>query len=508
MRLGEIVTLLDGVELRARAEGAGNELPDGLQVVELAYDSREVGPGSLFFCLSGSQDDGHRHAGQAVAAGAIALVCERPVPTHVPQLIVPRPRAAMNRLASAFFGHPSRQLGLVGVTGTNGKTTSAYLLESILRTAGERTGLIGTIEARVAGEVTPDVSSGRRTTPESVDLQRLLRQMVDVGVTSCALEVTSIGLAQGRVEGTYFEVAAFTNLTQDHLDYHHDIERYYQAKRSLFASDRCKSALINVDDPFGRRLAGEIEVPSVTFGVDSSADLVASEVRTGPEGSFFRAVGMGLDRQLRIRLPGRFNVANALAAAGAATLLRLPQEAIAEGLEAVDGVPGRFQSVGNGQPFSVIVDYAHTPDGLARVLSAAADLARGPYPSTPSPGRVVAVFGCGGDRDRGKRPLMGEAAGRHADLVFITSDNPRSEAPLEIIAEIEEGLVTAPPRLGYHKVPEREEAIRRALFEAGPGDVVVIAGKGHETYQEIAGRTIAFDDRLVAQRCLEILGQP
>ncbi|MGH2769181.1 MAG: UDP-N-acetylmuramoyl-L-alanyl-D-glutamate--2,6-diaminopimelate ligase [Actinomycetota bacterium] len=501
MRLEEIVTLLGGVELRTATESGGG-LP---RVADLAYDSREATTGSLFFCLPGSRDDGHRYAEQAVAGGAVALVCERPVLAGVPQLIVPHARAAMNRLASPFFGRPSRRIRLVGVTGTNGKTTSVYLLESILRAAGERAGLIGTIEARVAGEVTPGPRA-RRTTPESVDLQRLLARMVDAGVTSSALEVTSIGLAQGRVEGTYFQVAAFTNLTQDHLDYHHDIERYYQAKRSLFTSDMCKCALINVDDPNGRRLAGEVEVPSVTFGIDSSADIEAHDVRSGRGGSSFRAVGMGLDRHLRIHLPGRFNLANALVAAGAAALLRVPQDAIVRGLEAVEVVPGRFQVVGNGQPFPVIVDYAHTPDGLARVLSAAAEMAGGPRPSiTSSSGRILVVFGCGGDRDRGKRPLMGEAAGRHADLVFITSDNPRSESPLEIIAEIEEGLASAPPPLGYHKVPDREEAIRRAIFEAGPGDVVVIAGKGHETYQEIAGRSIAFDDRLVAERCLEMV---
>jgi UDP-N-acetylmuramoyl-L-alanyl-D-glutamate--2,6-diaminopimelate ligase len=501
MRLGEIVALLGRVQLRA-----GGALPD---VADLAYDSREVTPGSLFFCLPGSRDDGHRYAGQAVAAGAVALVGERPVGSHVSQLIVPDARAAMNRLAAPFFGHPSCRLRLVGITGTNGKTTTAYLLESILRAAGERTGLIGTIEARVAGEpmsrAPGGAPGGRRTTPESVDFQRLLRRMVDAGVTSCTCEVTSIGLAQGRVEGALFQVAVFTNLTQDHLDYHRDIERYYQAKRSLFVPERCRQALINVDDPSGRRLAFEAEVPSVTFGEDVSADLAAAGARTGREGSSFRVVGLGLDLPVRIRLPGRFNVANALAAAGAAALLEVPSEAIARGLEAVDAVPGRFQSVGNGQPFSVIVDYAHTPDGLARVLSAAGELARGSDPAASSPGRVVVVFGCGGDRDRGKRPLMGEAAGRHADLVFVTSDNPRSEPPLTIIDEIEEGLAAAPPSLGYHKVPEREEAIRRALLAAAPGDVVVIAGKGHETYQELAGRTIPFDDRLVAQRCLEML---
>jgi UDP-N-acetylmuramoyl-L-alanyl-D-glutamate--2,6-diaminopimelate ligase len=467
-------------------------------ITDLAYDSRAVSPGSLFFCIRGDRDDGHRHAGAAVGGGAVALVCERPLPLDIPQVVVDDARAAMNAIAAPFYGHPSRELSVVGVTGTNGKTTTTYMLESVFRAQGSPSGLIGTVETRVGDEVTPGV----RTTPEAVDLQRLLRRMAGVGVTACAVEVTSIGIMQGRVEGTSFGVAAFTNLTQDHLDYHGTIEEYYQAKRRLFSPEVARVAVVNADDPWGERLASESAgsgLETMTYGIDRPATLVASDVRHHAAGSSFHARGMGIDRVIEIRLPGTFNVSNALAAAASAAALGVPEGVIAEGLASLRGVPGRFEPVEEGQAFAVVVDYAHTPDGIARVLDAARGITRG------SGGRLLAVFGCGGDRDRAKRPLMGRAAAERADVVYLTSDNPRSEDPLAILDEILPGAEAAPPPGRVQVVPDRAEAIRRSLEEARPGDVVVIAGKGHETGQEARGVVTPFDDRLVAAAVLREL---
>ncbi|MGH2768531.1 MAG: UDP-N-acetylmuramoyl-L-alanyl-D-glutamate--2,6-diaminopimelate ligase, partial [Actinomycetota bacterium] len=498
LTLDGVLAILEGAVRRVLYPYSSSH-PESFDIADLAYDSRRVTPGSLFFCLRGRRDDGHRYGPEAVEEGAVALACERPLEVAVPQVLVSDTRAAMNKLAAAFFGHPSRRLRLVGVTGTNGKTTTAYLLESMLSAAGERAGLVGTVETRWPGPRGVTAESAR-TTPESVDLQRILSKMVSSGVTSCAVEVTSIGLAQGRVEGTFFEVATFTNLTQDHLDYHETIDSYYRAKRSLFTPERTRRALVNLDDPWGARLCSETEVETLTFGIDSRAELRAEEVERSAKGSRFRAVGAGLDLELEVPMPGAFNVSNVLAAAGAAALLGARPEAIADGvtlLAARGGVPGRFEPVDRGQEFSVIVDYAHTPDGLANVLRAARETCpRGD-------GRVIVVFGCGGDRDRAKRPLMGKIAAKGADLVFVTSDNPRSEDPLEIIAEIEGGLARARPALSYRLIPDRAAAIGAAVSEARPGDVVVVAGKGHESYQELGGRRIPFDDRVVATEALE-----
>ena len=487
------------------------------EIADLAYDSRTVVPGAAFFCLTGSRDDGHRHAPQAWAAGARAIICERPLDLPVAQLILPSARKAMSRLAAPFFGYPSRQLTLVGVTGTNGKTTTAYLLESIFRAAGRSAGLIGTVQSRVPGFS----SDGVRTTPESIDLQRMLARMVRAGVGMCAMEVTSIGLAQGRVDGTEFSTAIFTNLTQDHLDYHGDLEHYYRAKRSLFTTAflpfSSSVALVNADDPFGVRLHAELTgpdaqpVPCLTFGVSSPADVRVVDLRPAPGGSRFRVVARpgwapgpagraGLDLSIALPLPGSFNVSNALAASAAAALGGCPAEAIEAGLTNLAPIPGRFELVDEGQEFTVAVDYAHTPDGLERVLAAARELAG--RPAGDRPGRVLTVFGCGGDRDRGKRPLMGRAAGAGAHQVFVTSDNPRGEDPAAIMAEVESGLRQCPPPGGHVLIADRREAIEAAIEAARPGDVVVIAGKGHETTQTFAGRVIDFDDRLVAAEAL------
>lgn len=473
------------------AEKIGALVPEGasrIEISDLTHDSRRVEPGSLFFCVRGTVYDGHLHAGDAAAAGAVALVVEEPVDlpgAGVPQLVVADSRSAIGRLAAEFYGDPTGSIAVAGVTGTNGKTTVAYMLESIFRANGEAAGLVGTVETRVAGASEPAV----RTTPEAVDLQRLFRRMKDAGVTKCAVEVTSIGLEGGRTEGIQFDVAVFTNLTHDHLDHHGTMERYYQAKKLLFSEPRPRAAVINADDPYGRRLVEELPYTALRFGMQAEADVVAVDLESGVRGSHFRAVGCGLDLPIEVSIPGLFNVSNALAAVSAAIKMGVPGPAIALGMAGLTHVPGRFEPVDEGQDFLVVVDYAHTPDALANVLAAARQIAEG---------RVISVFGCGGDRDRAKRPAMGEAAGRLSDLAVATSDNPRSEDPAAILEEVRQGLAASAPPEGYRVVVDRAEAIADAVRAARSGDVVVIAGKGHETGQDIAGVVTPFDDRLVA----------
>jgi len=458
-----------------------------VEIADLAYDARSVTAGSLFFCVPGSAADGHDFAPEAVANGAVALVVERPLELDVPQLVVAGTRRAMGVAADEFFQRPTEQLQVAGVTGTNGKTTSAFLLYSILAAAGRRPGLLGTIESRVGGERRPAL----RTTPEAIDLQRSFREMLDGGDRSCAIEATSHGSELGRLDRVRFSALVFTNLTQDHLDFHGTIERYFDAKRRLFTEARPPAA-VNVGDPYGRRLAEELEGQQrlLTFGFGDDAELRPEGLELGPQGARFTAGGLELDTRLR----GRFNVENVLGAVAAARLLELPDEAIARGVKELRGVPGRFEAVDEGQPFAVLVDYAHTPDSLENVLRTARDLTHG---------RLVCVFGCGGDRDRGKRPQMGRIASELADAAIVTSDNPRSEKPDAIIGEIVAGAV------GEVDVePDRREAIARAIELAEEGDVVVIAGKGHEQGQQFADRTLPFDDRDVAREALRRLGAP
>jgi UDP-N-acetylmuramoyl-L-alanyl-D-glutamate--2,6-diaminopimelate ligase len=455
-----------------------------VDVLELAYDTRQVSPGTLFFCVPGQRVDGHDLAGDAVAAGASALVVERPVDQSVPQLVVASSRRAMAQAAGEFFGHPSHDLALAGVTGTNGKTTTSFLLFAVLAAAGRRPGLLGTVEVRIGGERRPAV----RTTPEAIDLQRTLREMADAGDRSCALEATSHGSQLGRLDGTRFAALVFTNLTQDHLDLHGSMEQYFDAKRRLFLGDDAPPAAVNVADPYGRRLADELRAldraPLATFAVEGDADVTVERLELSPRGARFTVGGLDLET----RLLGRFNVENVLGAVAAARLLHIPDEAITKGIASVRGVPGRFEPVDEGQPFLVVVDYSHTPDSLETALRTARDLADG---------RVICVFGCGGDRDRGKRPLMGRAASEGSDVAIVTSDNPRSESPDAIIREVLAGVT------GEVEVePDRAAAIALAVEAARPGDVVVIAGKGHEQGQEAQGRTVPFDDREVARDAL------
>jgi UDP-N-acetylmuramoyl-L-alanyl-D-glutamate--2,6-diaminopimelate ligase len=453
MQLDRLVAVLGPIEVAHAAP---------LEIRELAYDPRSVGQQSLFFCVPGATRDGHDLAGEALAAGAVALCVERRLGFGVPQVVVPSVRRAMPVAATTFFGEPSHELEVAGVTGTNGKTTTVFLLDAILREAGRRPALLTNIERRVGGTAR---STGLNT-PEAIDLQRLLREMLDAGDRSCAMEATSIASDQGRLAGTRFAVLVFTNLTQDHLDFHGTMDEYFESKRRLFAqADR---AVVNVGDEYGERLAAELPA-AITFRPDD-------------------ALG-----DVELKLPGRFNVENALAAAAAARSLGIGEEAIKQGIEAVDRVPGRFERVDEGQPFTVLVDYAHTPGALETALEAARELAPG--------GRLICVFGAGGDRDRAKRPLMGQVVAELADVSLVTSDNPRSEDPAAIAAEVVDGL-------DLEMELDRRRAIERALESARPGDVVLIAGKGHEQGQEIAGRKLPFDDREVAREALRRLGAP
>jgi UDP-N-acetylmuramoyl-L-alanyl-D-glutamate--2,6-diaminopimelate ligase len=436
-----------------------------VEVRDLAYDARAVTPGALFFAVPGEHADGHDFAGAAVEAGAVAVVVQRELALPVPQVVVADSRAAMALAADVFFGEPTRELEVVGVTGTSGKTTTSFLLFAILAAAGRRPGLLGTVEARVGGERRGVV----RTTPEAIDLQRLFREMLDAGDRSCAMEASSHASVLHRLDRVRFAVLVFTNLSHDHLDFHGDLESYFEAKRRLFLAEPRPLAVVNVGDEHGRRLAQELP-DAITFSADDARALA------------------GID----LRLRGRFNVENAVGALCAARALGIGDEAIRRGLESVRSVPGRFESVDAGQPFHVIVDYAHKPDALANVLRAARELADGK--------RVICVLGAGGDRDRAKRAPMGRLASELADVAIVTTDNPRSEDPAAIAAEILSGAN------GAARVElDRAAAIARAIELAQPGDVVVIAGKGAEQGQEFADRTVPFDDREAAKEALKAI---
>ena len=463
------------------------------EVSGLAYDSSKVSPGDLFFCIPGARADGHDFAAAAAEAGAAALCVERPVDAGLPAIVVSDARRALGRLAAAFYGDPAEKLLLLGVTGTNGKTTTAFLIDAILRADGRTTGLVGTIETRIAGTARPGV----RTTPESLDLHALFAEMTGAGVDSVAMEVTSHALALHRVEGLRFAAAAFTNLTQDHLDFHDSMEDYFEAKRRLFTSERLERGAVNADEVYGRRLLETSDVPCVGFGTGPEADVRAIDVELGPAGSTFQIRTPKGEIAVTSSLAGSFNVSNCLAAAATCLQAGIGLEAIERGLSSGTSVPGRFESIDSGQDFSVVVDYAHTPDSLDNVLRAARGLAE------RGGGRVIALFGCGGDRDRSKRPLMGTVAARLADFVVVTSDNPRSEDPAAILDAILEGVVAEKPGGADVVDVDRRAAITVAIEAARAGDVVVIAGKGHETGQEFRDHTIPFDDRVVAREVLE-----
>jgi UDP-N-acetylmuramoyl-L-alanyl-D-glutamate--2,6-diaminopimelate ligase len=467
----------------ARALGAADATVSGV-----AYRSDAVRPGDAFFCISGFALDGHDFARDAVSRGAAALVVGRPLAElDAPQFQVPDVRRALACAAARIEGEPSNSLDLVGITGTNGKTTTVYLVDSIMRAAGRATGLVGTVETRVAEERRP---SGR-TTPESSDLQHLLSEMRDAGVTAAAIEVSSHAIDLHRVDALHFAAVAFTNLTQDHLDYHHTLEEYADVKRRLFTDFVAAARIINVDDPFGARIAAELP-DAITVGRAPAATVRAIDEEPWATGTRFTLVTPDGAVPVALPLAGAFNVSNALVAAGCALALHVDLPTIARGLESAPQVPGRLERVDAGQPFSVLVDYAHTPDSLEKALLAVRAV---------TDGKVLVVFGCGGDRDPAKRVLMGAAAASHADVALVTSDNPRTEDPVGIILQIEDGLRGAGARYEVHV--DRREAIARAIALAEPGDSVLIAGKGHEDYQVFADRTIHFDDREVAREELE-----
>lgn len=494
------------MELRDLVDGALDEPTtvavrgDGhVEVVGLTHDSRRVAPGDVFCCVPGTTADGHDFAEAAVEAGAAALIVECFLDVDVPQVLVPDVRAAMGPLAAEIHGRPSAAMKVCGVTGTNGKTTTTFLLESIGRAAGLVPGVVGTVATRIAGR-TLDATL---TTPEAPDLQALLARMRDQGVGLVAMEVSSHALSQGRVDGVEFAAATFLNLSHDHLDYHGSLDAYFAAKAQLFDARRTRAAAVNVGDERGPGLATrcrDVGIETITFAVGAvpdvgGADLVAQDVSVTSSGIEFVLDGPATGEPCRIRTPlsGSFNVTNALAAAATAFAAGLPEAAVVDGLAHAAPVPGRFESVERGQDFTAVVDYAHTPDALAAVLEAGRELAAG---------RVMVVFGCGGDRDRQKRPAMGRVAGERADVVYVTSDNPRSEDPRAIVDEILEGV----PKSSEAVVElDRRTAIGLAVSEAGPGDVVIVAGKGHETGQTIGSEVRPFEDRRAVGEAIDTL---
>jgi UDP-N-acetylmuramoyl-L-alanyl-D-glutamate--2,6-diaminopimelate ligase len=481
MRLGDLLSVLPAATIVG---------PTDRDVTAVAAHHAAVRPGAVFVAIRGFTHDGHAFAPDAATRGAVAVVLEHevPLPAGVTRVLVADSRASLAHLSAAFFGFPSRALDVIGVTGTNGKGTTAYLVEAMLAGAGLSCGIVGTVGARIG----TDTVALDRTTPEAVDLQRLLRQMADAGLTHAVVEVASHALALKRVEGTRFAAAVFTNLTQDHLDFHHSFEEYRASKRRLFEMvEPTGVTVVNADDPHGAMMAAASRAPVVRYGIERPADLSASGLRLHLAGSEYRLQMAGRSVPIVTPLHGRFNVYNALAAAAVAGHYGVSPEVIRAVLRTFPGVPGRFEAVDEGQAFGVVVDYAHTPDGLDNVLRTAKDFVRG---------RTIVVFGAGGDRDRTKRPAMGAIVASMADVAVVTSDNPRSEEPGAIIEEIVAGMTGG--RAQVEVEPDRRRAIARAVSLARSGDFVIIAGKGHEPYQEIKGTKHPFDDRLVAREAL------
>jgi UDP-N-acetylmuramoyl-L-alanyl-D-glutamate--2,6-diaminopimelate ligase len=492
LKLGELAAAPHVTLTRALTEADAD-----VEIEALAYDSRLVREGTLFFCVSGFRVDGHEFAPQALAGGASALVVERPLGLGVPEVLVSSVRRSMAPLAARFYGEPSQELRVVGVTGTNGKTTTAYLVRALMEATGEQCGLLGTVKSVIGGQE----RGVERTTGEAIDLQADLRAMLDGGDLACAMEVSSHALELARTDETAFSAAMFTNLTQDHLDFHPTMEDYFLAKRKLFVPETGPApglSVINVGDPYGRRLAEELD-GAITFALEEPADYSARELRCELDRCRFRLLAPDGEREVTLPMPGRFNVANALGALSCVHALGASLEALVDALERGVRVPGRFEPVERGQDFAVLVDYAHTPDSLENVLLAA----RGLVGASTATGRVICVFGAGGDRDSGKRPLMGAIAARLADEAIVTSDNPRSEDPERIIEEIMAGIEVSPSTPPV-AISDRRAAIVEAVSRARAGDILVIAGKGHEQGQELAnGRKVPFDDVTVAREALD-----
>jgi UDP-N-acetylmuramoyl-L-alanyl-D-glutamate--2,6-diaminopimelate ligase len=482
-KLADVIGKIENAEIRGESQ---------VLVSGITHDSRKVAPGDIYVCIPGFQVDGHDFAEAAVKAGAAALLVERFLDLDIPQVKVKNTRREIGFLAAALYGNPSRRLELVGVTGTNGKTTVAHLVERIAQAGGKQTGMIGTLGARIAGRELP----GNNTTPESTDVQRLLAEMIAAGTALAVMEVSSHALDLGRVNGCVFRAGIFTNLTQDHLDYHQDMAAYLEAKSLLFAGmnqDPGQFAVLNGDDKASAYLRQKAQCRVVTYGLEAGADYWADQIALTDQGIEFRVHFKGTNSDVFYGTPGKFSVYNALAAFAWAIEAGYSTGVITQALREMPGVPGRFQSIRRGQPFLVIVDYAHTPDGLENVLQTAREI---------TPGRLITVFGCGGDRDRKKRPLMGEAAGRLSDYAVVTSDNPRTEDPEKIIEDILPGIGSK----AYRIIADRRKAINYACSIAAPGDTIMIAGKGHEDYQIIGTAKIHFDDREEVEAALRRLG--
>ena len=460
---------------------------EDVEVNELRYNSRKVEKGDVFCCVVGTFADGHKYAAQAVEAGAAALVVERQLDLDVPQVLVENTRIAMAEMAAAYYGNPADEMVMVGITGTNGKTSTSYMLKSIAERMGKKVGLIGTIRNMI-GDIIIDTE---RTTPESVDLQRILRQMKDENVDVVIMEVSSHSLDQKRVHGISYDVGCFTNLTQDHLDYHKTFENYFAAKKLMFA--QCEKAVINLDDSYAADMVAGVDIPMLTVGVREQADVTASEIDITTRGVQFDFNYRNVTSRFNVPIPGLFSVFNAMSAAGIALTLGWTLDSIKYGLEHMVSVSGRLEPLPTGKnEFTVLLDYAHTPDALENLLKTVRGFATG---------RVVTLFGCGGDRDHAKRPIMGEIAGRFSDFAIVTSDNPRSEDPMEIIASVEDGVKKS--GCEYVVIENRRDAIEYALKNANKNDVIILAGKGHENYQEINGGKQPFDEKEIVA---EILG--
>jgi UDP-N-acetylmuramoyl-L-alanyl-D-glutamate--2,6-diaminopimelate ligase len=461
------------------------------EIAGIAYHSKSVEPGFLFVAISGFKTDGHLFVEEAIRRGAGAVVVERRqnVPEGVAQLVVADTRIALAALAHTFFDKPTSKLKLIGITGTNGKTTTAKLIESIFAAKGQKTGLLGTIEYKIGEEALPV----DRTTPESCDLQRIFSRMVSRRVQVAVMEVSSHAVALHRIDHCQFDALVFTNLSQDHLDYHGTMEEYFAVKKRLFADNAGKECrlVVNVDDAYGQEIAAMTGFKKYYYGLGENCEIVARNIVLESKETSFELAISGSACKIDLELRGLFNVYNSLAAAAVAAAFDIPLRVIKQGLEAVANVPGRFEVIDCGQNFAVIVDYAHTPDGLEKLLSSARGITKG---------RLITIFGCGGDRDMLKRPLMGKISNDLSDYSIITSDNPRSEDPGAIVEQIEEGFQTASSK--YTIEMDRKSAIRRGIGMARKGDCVIIAGKGHETYQEFRDRTVDFDDRAVARRAL------
>ncbi len=487
-RLKRLAALIEGAQI------IGD--PDTI-VTDIVQDSRQASRGAMFVAMQGAHVDGHSFIPEVIKKGAAVIMTEQAIepPAGTAVLKVPALDAALQIVVPAFWGYPGRQLRMIGITGTNGKTTTSYLIHAILREAGHKTGLIGTIQILIGDKKLPV----HNTTPNVVDLQRILATMVDEGMEYAVMEVSSHALDQDRVAGCEFDTAVFTNLTQDHLDYHKTMENYRQTKAKLFAGLAAgtkpgKTAVVNIDDEAGAFMLEHTTAERITYAIKAEkADLRAVEVRLHASGADFAVQG-GFGRiKLQLAITGLFNVYNVLGAVGAALAEEIPLDVIAKALTAFRGVPGRFELIDCGQPFAVVVDYAHTPDGLENILRTAREI---------TPHHIITVFGCGGDRDRTKRPIMGRIAAELSDAVIATSDNPRSEDPTSILAEVMTGVREKIGNKAVEAIPDRRQAIFVAIAMAQPGDTVIIAGKGHEDYQILKDKTIHFDDREVARAAL------